>query len=191
MIAIRRMEGPRWLEGGHGRPVSSGIIRRPGKAGNPKPIPQPSHTTRLPEARISRGPNGEGFMFPWLHLYVYAAHKAAELERARRREEEEIMTGYTPEDLAGDWQFKIVKGTFKKRRQIEAVQEEQAEFGWTLVEIFDHNRIRFKRPASETAKDEFREGNPYATVSRSAGPGCGTAVVAGMAVLLGTYCWLA
>src|SRR5262245_8576947 len=113
-----------------------------------------------------------------VHLIIHAQQQqAAEKERARRREEEEIMTGYTPEDLAGNWQFKIVKGTFKTPKQIDAVQQEQAEFGWVLVEIFDHNRMRFKRPASEVSKDTYREGNPYRTVSKASGPGCATTVL--------------
>jgi hypothetical protein len=119
-----------------------------------------------------------------VHIIIHAQHQQAQ-ERARlRREEEELMTGYSPGDLSGDWQFKIVKGTFKKRSQVEAVQQEQAEFGWILVEVFDGNRIRFKRPASETAKDEFREGNPYKTQSKAAPVGCGTTVAVLIALLL-------
>src|SRR5262245_57918137 len=83
---------------------------------------------------------------------AHAAQKA-EQERRRKREEEEIMTGYRPDELAGDWQFKIVKGTFKTAQQIDRVVHEQGEFGWVLVEVFDQNRIRFKRPASEAEKD--------------------------------------
>jgi len=102
------------------------------------------------------------------------------------------MTGYTPQDLAGDWQFKIVKGTFKERGQIEAVQMEQAEFGWVFVEIFDQNRMRFKRPASEAAKDAQREGNPYQTQSRASSPGCvTTTVILGVLLAGGTLSWFA
>ena len=96
------------------------------------------------------------------------------------------MTGYTPEEAAGPWQFKIVRGTFKTAQQVEAVQHEQAEYGWVLVEIFDQQRIRFKRPASEAGKDSYREGNPYATVSQASGPGCGATVIL-LAVLMGGF----
>jgi hypothetical protein len=130
-------------------------------------------------------------MFPGVPIAVIAHQQAIEREKRRRREEEELMTGYSPDELAGDWQFKIVRGIFKKSRQIEAVVQEQAEFGWTMVEIFDHNRIRFKRPAAEAAKDAYREGNPYMTVSKVSGPGCGTAVALMLAVGLGTVYWLA
>ncbi len=112
---------------------------------------------------------------------------AAEKEKARRREEEELMTGYNPGDLQGHWQFKIVKGTFKNQAQIDAVVHEQAEYGWVLVEIFDHGRIRFKRPAAEADKDSYREGNPYGTVSRASKPGCGTALILLLMVLAGGW----
>jgi hypothetical protein len=129
-------------------------------------------------------------MFPFIHAAALAHYHEVEKEKKRRREEEECMTGYSPEELSGDWQFKIVKGNFKKPRQIEAVLQEQAEFGWVMVEIFDHNRIRFKRPAAEIAKDAYREGNPYRTVSKASGPGCGTTVALLLAVGLGTIYFL-
>ena len=97
------------------------------------------------------------------------------------------MSGYTPGDLQGHWQFKIVKGNFKTREQIDAVVQEQAEWGWILVEVFDHSRIRFKRPPSEAAKDSYREGNPYATTSNS-GFGCGSAAaLLFMLIVAGAY----
>jgi hypothetical protein len=131
-------------------------------------------------------------MVPVVHGAAATQHQAAERERARRREEEEVMTGYTPDDLAGQWQFKIVKGTFKSPRQIEAVQQEQAEFGWVLLEIFDQNRIRFKRPASEASKDAYREGNPYMTVSKASSPGCAQTTLALLAILMmAGYYWAA
>ncbi len=117
-------------------------------------------------------------------------HAAAEREKARRREEEEVMTGYRPDEL-GQWQFKIVKGTYKTAPQIEAVVQEQAEFGWTLVEIFDHSRMRFKRPASEAAKDAYREGNPYATVSKASGPGCTSLLLLLVGLVGFGWYWLA
>jgi len=126
-------------------------------------------------------------MIPIEGAMVAQQQAAAEKERARRREEEELMTGYNPGDLQGHWQFKIVKGTFKTQAQIDAVVNEQAEFGWVLVEIFDHGRIRFKRPAGEAEKDAYREGNPYGTVSKASKPGCGTAMV--LLLALGMVGW--
>jgi hypothetical protein len=128
-------------------------------------------------------------MIPVMHGAA-GAHAAA--ERARRlHEEEEVLTSYSPEELSGDWQFKIVRGTFRTRPQIEDVVREQAEFGWILVEVFDQGRIRFKRRGSEASQDAFREGNPYTTVSRVSGPGCGTTTALLLAVVaVGSYFWL-
>lgn len=126
-------------------------------------------------------------MIPIEGLMMSQHQAAAEKERARRREEEELMTGYNPGDLQGNWQFKIVKGTFKTQAQIDAVVQEQAEYGWVLVEIFDHARIRFKRPASEVEKDSYREGNPYGTVSSASKPGCGTAMLLLVAIAAGGW----
>jgi hypothetical protein len=120
------------------------------------------------------------------------AAKRAEEERQRRRdEEEEALTPYGPEDLANDWQFKIVKGTFKTAKQIEAVQEEMAVWGWVLVEVFDQTRVRFKRSAGEGAKDAERDGNPFRTISNSSGPGCGSTVVVLGLIVVGMAWWLA
>src|SRR4051812_49504338 len=130
-------------------------------------------------------------MFPLIHAALAAQqHSAAEREKKRRLEEEECMTGYTPDETSGQWQFKIVRGTFKTAAQVEAVQQEQAEHGWVLVEVFDQNRIRFKRPAGEAAQDAYREGNPYATLSKASGPGCGAAVLLLALLTGGFWYWL-
>jgi hypothetical protein len=128
-------------------------------------------------------------MFPMFHAGLAAQH-AAEREKARRLEEEESMTGYGPDEQSGQWQFKIVRGTFKTAQQVEAVQQEQAEFGWVLVEVFDQNRIRFRRHSGEAARDAYREGNPYATVSKASGPGCATVAVLFLVLTGVACCWL-
>lgn len=98
-----------------------------------------------------------------------AAAAAAAAERLRQlRLEEETMTAYAPKDLDG-WQFKIVRGTFRTIEHMNALKAEQAVHGWTLVEVFDTERVRFKRPATETLKDPERFGNPYATTSTVGG----------------------
>lgn len=99
--------------------------------------------------------------------------------------------GYSPGDLQGNWQFKIVKGNFKTKEQVEAVVQEQAVYGWVLVEIFDHNRIRFKRPEAEVARDDHREGNPYSTVSSASGTGCLSLTALLLAVLVFVGWWMA
>jgi hypothetical protein len=127
-----------------------------------------------------------------LHVAMMLMHRQqpepTEQVRRRKEEEEEIMSGYSPQDLRENWQFKIVRGTFKTADQVEAVVHEQAEFGWLLVEIFDQNRIRFKRPAGEAANDSSREGNPYATTSKASGPGCAAGAV--LLAVVGLVGWL-
>jgi hypothetical protein len=114
-----------------------------------------------------------------------ARRRREEEERRRRCEEEEVMTGYTPDELAEGWQFKIVKGTYQSRAQVEAVQQEMAPWGWVLVEVFDEARARFKRPAAAAKRDALIQGNPYRTVSEASGPsGSGCAGMVLLAVLV-------
>jgi hypothetical protein len=86
----------------------------------------------------------------------------------------------------GDWQFKIVRGRFGSRIAIQALQEEQAEFGWRLVEVLDDDRIRFGRPTAVAAKDVAHAGNPFSTRSRvgSRAASLPLIVLGGMAALL-------
>ncbi len=83
-----------------------------------------------------------------------AAHAAA--EQKKKQQEEEEMTSYTRNELENDFEFKIVRsstGRFKKREIIEQLKEEEAMSGWIMVEKFDDNRIRFKRPLSAQRND--------------------------------------
>lgn len=78
------------------------------------------------------------------------------------------MTPYSEKELQNDWEFKIVRsvtGAFGKRATIEKVVAEEAAAGWVLVEKFDDNRLRFKRPAS-AKRNDFNlpaQINPYRT----------------------------
>jgi hypothetical protein len=84
------------------------------------------------------------------------AHIAAHAAAKKKRQEEEEMTKYTKDELDNDWEFKIVKsatGKFSKREAVEQVRAEEAMAGWVMVEKFDDNRIRFKRPASAQRND--------------------------------------
>ena len=79
------------------------------------------------------------------------------------------MAGYSDEELADGWEFKIVKsatGAFGKPGVLQSVVEDEAQAGWELLEKFDDNRIRFKRPRSARARDDMLpEGvDPYRTV---------------------------
>ena len=81
---------------------------------------------------------------------------AAAAAKKRRQQEEEEMTKYTRDELENDWEFKIVKsvtGKFSKREVVEQVRAEESIAGWVMVEKFDDNRIRFKRPVSAQRND--------------------------------------
>lgn len=76
------------------------------------------------------------------------------------------MTGYTPQDLAEGWEFKIVRsatGAFRTTAFLRAVLDEEQRAGWTLVEKFDNARIRLKRPASARATDSALGSDAYRT----------------------------
>ena len=85
---------------------------------------------------------------------VVAATTAAAEEEKRRQmlyAEEEDMARYTPDALQGDWEFKIARSdsvAFHKPEVLERLVEEEAQAGWVMLEKFDDNRIRFKRPHS-------------------------------------------
>lgn len=76
------------------------------------------------------------------------------------------MTKYTDADLQGDWEFKIVRSnlaSFKNPEVLQQVCAEEARAGWTLVEKFDNQRLRFKRPISARAGDVGLGIDPYRT----------------------------
>jgi hypothetical protein len=98
-----------------------------------------------------------------------AMGSAAAADAARRRRiEEEEMSNYSREDLAGGWEFKIVRSVtaaFRSPAVLEKLRQEEARAGWVMVEKFDDARIRFKRAAS-AREDDFRlpQGvDPYRT----------------------------
>lgn len=97
------------------------------------------------------------------HAAVHAA-----IEKKRRQQEEEEMSNYTSRELENDFEFKIVRsstGAFKKFETIERIKAEEALAGWVMVEKFDDNRIRFKRPVSAQKNDLNlpRGVDPYRT----------------------------
>ena len=80
-----------------------------------------------------------------------------------------------PNDVADDWEFKILRSTsaaFRKRETFEQALREEAEAGWVLLEKLDDSRLRLKRPratrqqAAPTARDPYRSNygmTPQAT----------------------------
>jgi hypothetical protein len=94
-----------------------------------------------------------------------AAGAAAAAEAERRRHEEEEMTHYTAAELQ-EWEFKIVRSNlaaFRKPEVLRQVCAEEARAGWSLLEKFDNQRLRFKRPISARAGDAGLEFDPYRT----------------------------
>ncbi|MGO9113144.1 MAG: hypothetical protein ACLP9L_28250, partial [Thermoguttaceae bacterium] len=113
-----------------------------------------------------------------------AAAAAAEAER--RRQEEEEMTKYTDADLQGDWEFKIVRSNlagFKNPEVLQQVCAEEARAGWTLVEKFDDQRLRFKRPIAARAGDSGLGFDPYRT-QYGASSGVIVAIIVACALLI-------
>ena len=74
------------------------------------------------------------------------------------------MTTYTPQDLSGDWEFKILRsttGAFGNSQRLKEILEQEQLAGWNFVEKFDNSRIRLKRPASARSEDGSRSIDPY------------------------------
>lgn len=114
------------------------------------------------------------------------AAAAAAAEAERRRQEEEEMTKYTDADLQGDWEFKIVRSnlaSFKNPEVLQQVCAEEARAGWTLVEKFDNQRLRFKRPISARAGDVGLGIDPYRT-QYGTSSGAIVAVIVAIALLV-------
>lgn len=66
------------------------------------------------------------------------------------------MTTYSADDLDSGWEFKIVRGNlrvFRKSSTLNRLLQEEAQAGWTMVEKFDDQRIRFKRPRQARLND--------------------------------------
>jgi hypothetical protein len=95
-----------------------------------------------------------------------SAGAAAAAAIAEMRREEEEMTKYTDADLQGDWEFKIVRSNtaaFKNPEALQQVCADEAKAGWTLLEKFDNQRLRFKRPVSARSGDAGLGIDPYRT----------------------------
>jgi hypothetical protein len=89
---------------------------------------------------------------------------------------EQMVKSSNPEDLVNDtlpesngkddWEYKIVQvrgGGFRSLKAIQYVCQQEAKFGWVLLEKIDDNRLRLKRSVSWRAKDSLLKQNPYRT----------------------------
>jgi hypothetical protein len=91
---------------------------------------------------------------------------AAAAAAKRAANEEEQMTPYSSKDLAEGWEFKILRSATNRFRDpvwTQAVLEEEARAGWTLLEKFDNARLRLKRPARARAGDAGLDFDPMRT----------------------------
>ena len=110
---------------------------------------------------------------------IQAAQIAAEEEK-QLQDEEETMTTYSSEDLADDWEFKILRSAtsaFKKPEVLRSILDQEAKAGWILVEKFDDTRVRLKRPASAKRDDRHLGFDPYRTQIGMPGAILGFAIV--------------
>jgi hypothetical protein len=99
-------------------------------------------------------------------IVIHGGAAAAAAAVARMREEEELMTPYTRDDLAADWEFKILRsntGGFRKPERLKQILDDEARAGWVLVEKFDNGRLRLKRPRTAKGNDPNLDFDPYRT----------------------------
>ena len=92
----------------------------------------------------------------------------AQQARLRLQAEEEEMTRYTPEDVDGDWEFKIVRSasaSFRNPETLRRLVVEESAAGWIMLEKFDDSRVRFKRRRVDRMRDtSLASGvDPYRT----------------------------
>ena len=76
------------------------------------------------------------------------------------------MTPYSPQELAQEFEFKILRsasGAFRRPDFLRQCLDDEARAGWTLVEKFDDGRLRLKRPASARDRDAKLVLDPYRT----------------------------
>jgi CHASE3 domain sensor protein len=97
------------------------------------------------------------------------------------------MNEYTQDSSSGDWEFKIVRSdsaAFRNPEVLKKLVEEEARAGWVMLEKFDDNRVRFKRPRSARAKDAFLpdDVDPYRT--QYGGYAARRAVVVGVILII-------
>ena len=77
------------------------------------------------------------------------------------------MTSYSGRELDG-WEFKIMRsatGAFKDPRVFQITVQQESLGGWELLEKFDDERVRFRRPVSARNNDANlpRGYEPYRT----------------------------
>lgn len=125
------------------------------------------------------------------HVAIHAAQV-----KKRALQEEEEMTRYTDRELTEDWEFKIVRsatGAFSNPETVAQLRQQEALGGWQLVEKFDNNRMRFKRPAAAAKRDadlpDFYD--PYRTQYGVSEGGLAAAIVGAVVIIGGALAAMA
>lgn len=86
--------------------------------------------------------------------------------KAKECKEEEDMTPYSEDGSLTEWEFKIIRsgtGSFRHPDKLRMVLGEEAKAGWELVEKFDNNRVRLRRPVAARKDDSALDYDPYRT----------------------------
>jgi hypothetical protein len=76
------------------------------------------------------------------------------------------MTPYSDDDPLADWEFKIIRsatGYFGRPAKLREALEGEAKASWELVEKFDNNRVRLRRPVTARKDDLALDFDPYRT----------------------------
>jgi hypothetical protein len=82
------------------------------------------------------------------------------------RNQPSLPATYTPADLQGEWEFKILQSStlaFRKPNVLQKVREEEGQAGWILLEKIDDGHLRFKRPVNARSNDHNLPFDAYRT----------------------------
>lgn len=114
-------------------------------------------------------------MNPGIYGAIGAAAHQQRMKQLQDQEEEERMTRYSPDELEGEWEFKIIRSyspVFRKPEFLQRVLQEEAQAGWVMLEKLDDYRVRMKRPASAKRRDAMlpQGSDPYRTQIRGGSP---------------------
>lgn len=115
---------------------------------------------------------------------VYAAIAAAE-QKKQQEEEEALMAEFMKQDKAGDWEYKIVRGTlgaFRSEARMQRVLAAEAIASWEFAMKLDDERMVLRRPKSASRHDATlgADARPY----RTDYGGTTVALIAGLLLLV-------
>lgn len=121
---------------------------------------------------------------------------AVAAERRRKlHQEEEQMTTYRHDELDSGWEFKIMRSAtaaFGDPQKLHATLQQEALGGWELLEKFDNERVRLRRPISARNKDMNlpRGYDPYRTQVGISEGALVVWVIVGLTLVVGSVMWI-